>query len=75
MNLSVEQRRYALGAALLLTLAATAWVAQREEKAEAEGLARPVAGARREAVAKAATAAAGRSATGAKAEAALKAAK
>lgn len=46
MSITAQQRRYGLGAALLLTLAASAWVASRED-AEPEGLARPVASSAR----------------------------
>ncbi|MCV2351420.1 hypothetical protein [Paucibacter sp. Y2R2-4] len=49
MSFTAQKRRYALGAALLLTLAASAWVASHEE-AESENLARPVASNRREPV-------------------------
>lgn len=42
MSFTAQQRRYGLGAGLLLALAASAWVASQEE-AEPEGLARPVA--------------------------------
>ncbi|MEJ6007978.1 hypothetical protein WG899_20700 [Paucibacter sp. AS339] len=49
MSFPEQKRRYGLGAALLLSLLATAWVSYQDD-AEPEGLARPVASSRRDPV-------------------------